>query len=97
MITLVLYYTDRLSSEAHSGWLLALNSIAKLGMSTTLCVIWMWSAEIYPTSIRNSMMGLSDAVNRTGVLAAYWIADIVSGSMGMIPFCDILMTRFLTS
>lgn len=58
--------------------MLALNSIAKLGMAATLAVLWMWSAEIYPTSIRNSMMGISDVGNRIGGIAAFWIADIVS-------------------
>jgi len=57
-------------------YFVTLNMVGKFGMTIGFCIIYLWSAEIYPTSVRNSMMGLSSTFARVGSLAAPWIADL---------------------
>ena len=41
-------------------------------------IIYIWSAEIFPTSLSTSLMGISSMVGRIGQILAPFIADIVS-------------------
>ena len=63
--------------DEKTTYFIALNMVGKFGMTIGFCIIYLWSAEIYPTSVRNSMMGLSSTFARIGSLAAPWIADLV--------------------
>ena len=59
-------------------WLVALNIVGKFGMTMGFAIIYIWSAEIFPTSLRTSLMGISSMVGRVGQILAPFIADIVS-------------------
>lgn len=54
-----------------------LNITGKFGMSMGFCIIYIWSAEIFPTSLRTTLMGLSSLVARGGQILAPLIADLV--------------------
>ena len=58
--------------------LVALNIVGKFGMTMGFAIIYIWSAEIFPTSLRTSLMGISSMVGRVGQILAPFIADIVS-------------------
>ena len=59
-------------------WIVALNIVGKFGMTMGYVIIYIWSAEIFPTSLRTSLMGISSMVGRVGQILAPFIADIVS-------------------
>ena len=59
-------------------WLVALNIVGKFGITMGFAIIYIWSAEIFPTSLRTSLMGISSMVGRVGQILAPFIADIVS-------------------
>jgi len=55
-----------------------LNNIGKVGVTIGFAVIYFWSAEIFPTVLRNSLMGISSTFARVGSIFAPVIADLVS-------------------
>ena len=59
-------------------WLVALNTVGKFVMTMGYVIIYIWSAEIFTTSFRTSLMGISSMVGRVGQILAPFIADIVS-------------------
>ena len=61
--------------------LIALNLCGKCGVVLCFCIIFIWSAEIYPTSLRTSLMGVSSVVGRIGQILSPFIADIVRDSI----------------
>lgn len=60
--------------------IVAVSMVGKFSVSAGFELIYFWSAEMYPTSLRNSMLGLNSASARVGGMVAPVIADIVSGS-----------------
>ena len=52
--------------------------IGKLGAAAAFAVIYVFSAELYPTVVRNAGMGASSCCARIGGMVAPYIADIVS-------------------
>ena len=52
--------------------------IGKFAVSAGFELIYFWSAEMYPTSLRNSMLGVNSASARVAGMIAPVIADIVS-------------------
>ena len=60
------------------NWLfVGLNQLGKVGVSVGISIIYFWSAELYPTIIRNSLFGLNSMVGRVGAIIAPFIADLV--------------------
>ena len=57
--------------------LIALALIGKCCITGAFDTIYVWSAEIYPTVVRNSGMGSSSAVARVGSMLAPYIAKSV--------------------
>lgn len=51
--------------------------IGKLGISAAFADIYFLSAELFPTSIRSFILGLSCIFGRLGSLASPYIADLV--------------------
>ena len=66
-------------------WFVTLNMVGKFGMTMGFCIIYFWSAEIYPTQLRNSLMGFSSTLARVGSICAPFIANIVSISGETVP------------
>jgi OCT family organic cation transporter-like MFS transporter 4/5 len=60
--------------------LLVLSNLGKLGASAGFSIIYLFSAELYPTVVRNSMMGASSMVARLGGIVSPYIAQLVSQS-----------------
>ena len=52
--------------------------LGKVGISAAYAIIYVWSAELYPTVIRNAGMGLSSTFANIGGMISPYIADIVS-------------------
>ncbi|XP_059145642.1 organic cation transporter protein-like [Physella acuta] len=77
--------------EVKDEWIsLLLSNIGKLGASGSYTTIFVFSAELFPTPIRNSVMGTSSMIGRVGGMIAPYIADLgvlVGGSFGSsLPF-----------
>lgn len=72
------------SDELHYV-LIALAMIGKLCITGAFDSVYVFSAEIFPTVVRNAGMGSSSAVARVGSMIAPYIAksaDLVSGAIG---------------
>ena len=51
--------------------------IGKLGAAAAFAVIYVFSAELYPTIVRNAGMGASSCCARIGGMVAPYVADLV--------------------
>ena len=65
---------------------MVLANIGKFGISAAFAVIYVWSAELFPTMVRNSGMGSSSMMARVGGMVCPYIADLVS-VMQVKKFC----------
>ncbi|XP_059145647.1 organic cation transporter protein-like [Physella acuta] len=77
--------------EVKDEWIsLLLSNIGKLGAAGSYTTIFVFSAELFPTSLRNSVIGTSSMIGRVGGMTAPYIADLgvlVGGSFGSsLPF-----------
>ena len=52
--------------------------IGKVGASAAFAIIYVFSAELYPTTVRNAGIGASSCCARVGGMFAPYIADMVS-------------------
>ncbi|XP_052811636.1 organic cation transporter protein-like [Mya arenaria] len=62
-----------------------LSNIGKFGISAAYAIIYVWSAELFPTLVRNSGMGSSSMLARVGGIISPYIADLgtfVEGDFG---------------
>lgn len=57
---------------------LVLSMIGKMGSAAAFGVIYIYTAELYPTVVRNGAMGTSSCIARFGGMAAPYIASTVS-------------------
>ncbi|XP_021380062.1 organic cation transporter protein-like [Mizuhopecten yessoensis] len=63
----------------------ALAMLGKLGAAAAFAIIYMYSAELFPTVVRNAGMGASSCIARLGAIAAPFIADSgdrIGGKLG---------------
>ena len=61
------------------NWItVVLANVGKFGISAAFAVIYVWSAELFPTMVRNSGMGSSSMMARVGGMVCPYIADLVS-------------------
>nr|XP_022294855.1 organic cation transporter protein-like [Crassostrea virginica] len=77
----VLYVEKR--HQMYTTVILAL--LGKIGAAAAFAVIYVWSAELYPTVVRNVGMGASSSCARIGGMVSPYIADlttIVDGHFG---------------
>jgi len=65
-------------SELHYV-LIGLSMVGKLCITGAFAAVYVHSAEIFPTVVRNAGMGSSSAVARVGSMLAPYIAKSVSG------------------
>lgn len=62
-----------------------LSVLGKIGASTAFATIYLFSAELFPTVVRNSAMGVSSLSARIGGMISPYIAIIVSHlTLGLI-------------
>lgn len=52
--------------------------IGKLGSAAAFAIIYVFSAELYPTVVRNTGMGASSCCARVGGMIAPYVADSVN-------------------
>ena len=57
------------------------NFAGKFGGSACFSIVYIYAAELYPTSIRSTAVGLGSTVARVGGIAA----PLVAGMNGLIP------------
>lgn len=57
---------------------MVLSNVGKFGISAAFAIIYVWSAELFPTLVRNSGMGSSSMMARVGSMVSPYIADLVS-------------------
>ena len=51
--------------------------LGKVGIAAAYGIIYVWSAELYPTVVRNAGVGISSTFANLGAMIASYIADIV--------------------
>ncbi|KAF6035048.1 Orct [Bugula neritina] len=73
---LVDHFVKGVPEEKMNVYFVSLNVVGKFGMTVAFCVIYLWSAEMYPTSLRTSLMGLSAMAGRVGQILSPLITDI---------------------
>ena len=56
---------------------LILSIIGKMGAAAAFGVIYIYTAELYPTVVRNGAMGTSSCIARFGGMAAPYVASTV--------------------
>ena len=57
----------------------ALAMVGKLGVSSSFAIIYLYTAELYPTVLRNFGVGSGSMFARAGSMVSPYIADLVSG------------------
>ncbi|KAH9505609.1 hypothetical protein Btru_056021 [Bulinus truncatus] len=59
--------------------------IGKFGVSGAFAIVWMFTSELFPTSFRASVTGVSSASARVGAVIASYIANLTTaGDIGII-------------
>ncbi|XP_060068370.1 organic cation transporter protein-like [Ylistrum balloti] len=64
---------------------ITLAMLGKVGISAAFAIIYVWSAELFPTVVRNAGMGASSSCARIGGMIAPYIADlskVIDGNLG---------------
>lgn len=90
------YFSVSATEEEKNNYFIALNTVGKMGCTMGFSIIYFWSAEIFPTLVRNSLMGASSMFARIGSVFAPVIADIVSNtsfgseSLNVVQFAGFL-------
>ena len=57
-----------------------LSLVGKFGASAAFAIIYVYSCELFPTLLRNSLMGVTCLFARMGGMISPYIADLVSYS-----------------
>lgn len=91
-VALLLTMVPVLLGSSDIQWMMFLLSlVGKIGTSAAFATIFLYSAELFPTVIRNSGLGIANFCARTGGMIAPYIPDlsqIVSGDIGrVLPMC----------
>ena len=72
------YTTDFIFFTATDTIVLVLSMIGKFGSSAAFATIYLFSAELFPTVVRNSAMGASAAFSGVGAIIAPYVVELVS-------------------
>lgn len=76
-----------LYGDASVQWsVVGLSVIGKIGASTAFATIYLFSAELFPTVVRNSAMGVSSLCARIGGMISPYIAvinEVIGGDLGV--------------
>ena len=58
--------------------------LSKLGTAFALCLVYLFTAELYPTSVRNTAVGTCNAIGPLGGLVAPWVGKYLP-NQGFYP------------
>ncbi|PVD29236.1 hypothetical protein C0Q70_11833 [Pomacea canaliculata] len=76
-----------LFGDQNTAWVAtALSMVGKFGISASFAIIYVFTAELFPTFVRNSIVGASSVSARFGSMASPYINSLsyyVSGSFGV--------------
>ena len=71
-----------------------LSLLGKVGSSSAFSTVFLYSAEFFPTTIRNSALGVANFSARVGGMIAPYIVDLVV-TISQIRTCEFKITLFM--
>ncbi|KAH8247416.1 hypothetical protein KR038_003759 [Drosophila bunnanda] len=81
-------------------WVVAFAMLGRFGISATYSVVTLYTAELYPTEIRNSALGTCSTFAHVGSISAPFVVDILGALGWYIPTticgCCVLVAGLLT-
>ena len=81
------HYFSKFDNPQGDEWITtALAMVGKMGVSAAYAIIYLISAELIPTVIRNSAMGFCSVFENLGAVVAPYIADLVSAFRLLLHF-----------
>ena len=57
--------------------LVVLSNVGKFGMSAAFKIVYVYSAELYHTTVRSTAMGINSVTGRVFSMVAPYVADLV--------------------
>ncbi|KAK3098672.1 hypothetical protein FSP39_021828 [Pinctada imbricata] len=69
-------FTVTYASDDLSWTTIALSSIGKLGVSAAFAIVFIFTPELFPTTVRSSSVGLSNFIGKIGGIVSPYIADL---------------------
>ena len=67
-----------MSNTKLNTYYVVLNITGKFGITIGHCILYIWSAEVYPTSLRTTLMGINSVMGKLGSILAPLVANLVS-------------------
>ncbi|KAH8347203.1 hypothetical protein KR059_006577 [Drosophila kikkawai] len=84
----------------NTTWVVAFAMLGRFGISATYSVVTLYTAELYPTEIRNSALGTCSTFAHVGSISAPFVVDILGALGWYIPTticgCCVLVAGLLT-
>ncbi|XP_017047168.1 organic cation transporter protein [Drosophila ficusphila] len=81
-------------------WIVAFAMLGRFGISATYSVVTLYTAELYPTEIRNSALGTCSTFAHVGSISAPYVVDVLGALGWYIPTticgCCVLVAGLLT-
>jgi len=81
-------------------WIVAFAMLGRFGISATYSVVTLYTAELYPTEIRNSALGTCSTFAHVGSISAPYVVDCLGALGWYIPTticgCCVLVAGLLT-
>ncbi|XP_015037369.2 organic cation transporter protein isoform X2 [Drosophila pseudoobscura] len=81
-------------------WIVAFAMLGRFGISATYSVVTLYTAELYPTQIRNSALGTCSTFAHVGSISAPYVVDVLGALGWYIPTticgCCVLVAGLLT-
>ena len=75
----------------------ALGIVGKFFAGITFQGLYLWSAELFPTSMRSKAMGLLQIAARVGATGAPWVVKCLTPLGGYLPFVVLGAPSFVAS
>ncbi|MEL7563999.1 MAG: MFS transporter [Dehalobacterium sp.] len=92
-----LAYGYALSHDATMGVILAIGIVTSLAVSASICVMYTYTPELYPTDVRITAAGTATAVSRVGSMIGPMIIGFFLASIGFMGVFGILAGAFIIS
>ncbi|KAH8306428.1 hypothetical protein KR018_011161 [Drosophila ironensis] len=84
----------------NTTWIVAFAMLGRFGISATYSVVTLYTAELYPTQIRNSALGTCSTFAHVGSISAPYVVDVLGALGWYIPTticgCCVLVAGLLT-